>query len=260
MSAQQCVTLHRKLKIFIQSNIMATTTFYAANTRGYANHGWLDTHHSFSFAGYHDPSRVHFGALRVLNDDTVKGGFGFGKHPHDNMEIITIILDGALEHADSMGHTQTIHTNEVQVMSAGTGIYHSEYNHDKTKDVTLLQIWIFPEAKELKPRYDQRMYDPAGRKNQLQLLVAPMDATEDALKINQQAYIYRTTAEAMQSVQYKLHDAAHGVYVFNISGKAVVSGQLLQDRDAVGIEGAATIDIIAQEQADLVILEVPMAW
>jgi redox-sensitive bicupin YhaK (pirin superfamily) len=138
---------------------MANTIFHAADKRGHANHGWLNAHHSFSFAGYYDPTKVHFGVLRVLNDDIVAPGMGFGKHPHDNMEIITIVLDGLLEHADSMGHKQTIAPNEVQVMSAGTGVYHSEYNHSKDKPVNLIQSWIFPNKKGVTPRYDQVVFD-----------------------------------------------------------------------------------------------------
>lgn len=154
---------------------MSNIIFHAANERGHADHGWLNAHHSFSFAGYHDPSKIHFGALRVLNDDIVAPGMGFGKHPHDNMEIITIVLSGALEHKDSMGHTQAIKTNEVQVMSAGTGVFHSEYNHSHTEEVNLLQIWIFPEKRNVEPQYDQRLFDPAERINKWQTLVSPVD-------------------------------------------------------------------------------------
>ena len=131
---------------------MAKTIFHAADKRGHANHGWLNAHHSFSFAGYHDPSKVHFGALRVLNDDIIAGGTGFGRHPHDNMEIITLALDGVLAHKDSMGHEQTIEPNEVQVMSAGTGLEHSEYNHDAKKSANILQTWIFPNKRNVQPR------------------------------------------------------------------------------------------------------------
>ncbi len=163
---------------------MATINFHPANTRGFADHGWLKANHSFSFAGYHDPSRIHFGALRVLNDDIIAGGMGFGKHPHDNMEIITVVLDGALEHKDSMGHTQALYPNEVQVMSAGTGVQHSEYNHSREQNVNVLQLWIFPDKKNVAPRYGQTVFDPAERVNKLQTLVSPIDKTDDGLKIH----------------------------------------------------------------------------
>lgn len=237
---------------------MAKTIYHAANTRGHANHGWLDTFHTFSFAGYNDPSRIHFGALRVINDDTVKGGFGFGKHPHDNMEIITVVLDGALEHADSMGHTEAIQANEVQVMSAGTGIFHSEYNHNKDKDVSLFQIWIFPEKKNVTPQYDQVKFDPTERINNLQLLVSPMDKNESRLKINQQAWIYRTQLEKGKTLEHTMHSNKNGMYVLAIDGSANVNGQILNKRDGAGISDTDTISITANETADLLLLEVPM--
>src|ERR1044071_556810 len=151
------------------------TVLHKANTRGHADHGWLNAHHSFSFAGYYDPEKIHFGALRVLNDDIVAGGMGFGKHPHDNMEIITIVLEGALEHQDSMGHTQALYPNEVQVMSAGSGVTHSEYNHNRDKKANLLQIWIFPKERNVTPRYEQTVFDEKERVNTLQPLVSPID-------------------------------------------------------------------------------------
>ena len=166
---------------------MAKIIFHPADKRGHANHGWLDAHHSFSFASWYDPTKVHFGALRVLNDDIVDGGMGFGKHPHDNMEIITIVLDGKLEHKDSMGHAQQIIPNEVQVMSAGSGVTHSEYNPDPDKKTNLLQTWIFPNKKNVTPRYDQKMFPPEDRLNKLQTIVSPVDNTDEGMKINQDA-------------------------------------------------------------------------
>ena len=237
---------------------MAKTIFHAADKRGHANHGWLDAHHSFSFASWYDPTKVHFGALRVLNDDIVNGGQGFGRHPHDNMEIITIVLDGTLEHKDSMGHAQQIVPNEVQVMSAGTGVTHSEYNPDPNKKVNLLQTWIFPEKENVKPRYDQKTFPAEDRVNQLQMLVSPIDNEDAGLKINQQAWIYRTTLEKGKSITHDLHSSGHGVYIFVIDGKVTIGDQVLNKRDALGISETSTIGISADEKSDVLIFEVPM--
>jgi redox-sensitive bicupin YhaK (pirin superfamily) len=237
---------------------MATTVFHAADTRGHADHGWLNAHHSFSFAGYYDPSRIHFGALRVLNDDIVAGGQGFGKHPHDNMEIITIVLDGALEHKDSMGHTEAIYPNEVQVMSAGTGVFHSEYNHDDTDAVNLLQLWIFPNKKNVEPRYGQTFFTPEERVNTLQPLVSPIDNADPGLKIHQEAWIYRTNLKAGKSITHQLHSDNHGVYVFMIDGNATANGQALNKRDAAGISSTDTLELTAIADSDILLVEVPM--
>lgn len=239
---------------------MANTIFHAADTRGHADHGWLNAHHSFSFAGYHDPSRIHFGALRVLNDDIVAPGMGFGKHPHDNMEIITIVLDGALEHKDSMGHTQAIHPDEVQVMSAGTGVFHSEYNHNKDKAVNLLQTWLFPNKKNVQPRYDQRVFPAAERVNQWQAIVSPIDNDDPGMKIHQDAWIYRSTIEAGKSLEYNLHSTGNGVYLFMIDGSATTEGQALSKRDAIGISETGKITIDATADTEVVLFEVPMEW
>lgn len=237
---------------------MAKTVLHRAGSRGHMDHGWLNTYHSFSFAGWHDPERVHFGVLRVLNDDYVKAGFGFGKHPHDNMEIITIVLKGALEHQDSMGHTQAIKPGEVQVMSAGSGIFHSEYNHSKDEDVHLLQIWIFPDKKNVTPRYDQQMFDIEKRKNQWQMLVSPMDTADEGLKIHQNAWIYRSSIDKSGTLNLQAHSGQHGFYVFNIEGSLIVEGQELTARDALGIWQAPQINISAREQSEVLVLEVPM--
>ncbi|MES2701301.1 MAG: pirin family protein [Bacteroidota bacterium] len=237
---------------------MANTVFHPADKRGHANHGWLDAHHSFSFASWYDPSKTHFGALRVLNDDIVAGGQGFGKHPHDNMEIITIVLDGTLEHKDSMGHTQQIVPNEVQVMSAGTGVHHSEYNPDAHKAANLLQTWIFPKEKGVTPRYDQATFAPEGRVNELQALVSPMGTDDAGLKIHQDAWIYRTAVSGGRSVGHRLHTEGHGAYIFVITGKVTVGDQVLGRRDALGISKAEAFEIVANEDSDVLILEVPM--
>ena len=239
---------------------MAKTIFHAAGKRGHANHGWLDAHHSFSFAGWYDPAKVHFGALRVLNDDIVAGGEGFGRHPHDNMEIITIVLDGTLEHKDSMGHAQQIVPNEVQVMSAGTGVTHSEYNPDPKKKVNLLQTWIFPKEKGVQPRYDQKAFAPEERLNQLQLLVSPIDNHDAGLKIHQDAWIYRTTLEAGNNVVHQLHNNNNGAYIFVIDGKLKIGDQVMNKRDAIGISEAENFEINALDKSDVLIFEVPMTF
>jgi len=237
---------------------MAKTVLHPADSRGHLDHGWLDTYHSFSFGGWHNPERIHFGMLRVLNDDYVKGGFGFGKHPHDNMEIITVVLKGALEHQDSMGHTQAIHSDEVQVMSAGSGVFHSEYNHNKNEDVNLIQIWIFPKERNVTPRYDQRQFDASERVNKLQMLVSPMGAEDEGLKIHQDAWIYRTTIEAGASVEHVLHSAQNGVYIFVLEGKLSVADSELSARDAIGVSEVSAVHLEAKESCDVLLLEVPM--
>ncbi len=237
---------------------MANTIFHAADKRGHANHGWLNAHHSFSFAGYYDPTKVHFGVLRVLNDDIVAPGMGFGKHPHDNMEIITIVLDGLLEHADSMGHKQTIAPNEVQVMSAGTGVYHSEYNHSKDKPVNLIQSWIFPNKKGVTPRYDQVVFDAQERINQLQTLVSPIDSNDKGLKIHQDAWIYRTTLESSKEITLTPHSKDHGFYIFVLDGKINAGTQLLNKKDALGVSDTETFIISGIDTSDVLIYEIPM--
>jgi len=237
---------------------MATTIFHPADKRGHADHGWLNAHHSFSFAGYYDPQKVHFGALRVLNDDIIAGGMGFGRHPHDNMEIITIALEGALAHKDSMGHEQVIYPDDVQVMSAGSGITHSEYNHDPKQPANILQTWIFPNKENVKPRYDQRNFDRAGRLNQLQTIVSPIDREDEGMKIHQDAWMYRATLEAGRSLTLKAHSADHGFYIFLIDGAVNAGGQQLGKRDAVGISDAETVDISSTAQSELLIFEVPV--
>lgn len=237
---------------------MANITYHPADQRGHANHGWLDAHHSFSFASWYDPSKIHFGALRVLNDDIVSPGMGFGKHPHDNMEIITIVLEGTLEHKDSMGHTQQIVPDEVQVMSAGTGVHHSEYNPDHKNRTNLLQTWIFPKKKGVQPSYDQATFPQSERINKLQPLVSPVDNSDPGLKINQDAWIYRTSLEAGSTVKHELHTAGNGAYIFVITGKVTVEGKTLGRRDAVGLSDISSLQIIAEEASDVLIFEVPM--
>jgi quercetin 2,3-dioxygenase len=234
------------------------TVIHPGDSRGHANHGWLDTYHTFSFADYFDPERIHFGALRVLNDDFVEGGKGFGRHPHDNMEIVTIMLEGELRHSDSMGHTEVLHRNEVQAMSAGTGIFHSEVNNLPDTPLNLLQIWVFPEQRNIKPRYEQKGFDPVLRKNQWQLLVAP-DQSKGTLDIKQRSWFSRIDITGGKSTKYELYNKENGVYLFVIGGKILVENDLhLHRRDGAGIWETGSISLFAEEDAELLAIEVPM--
>jgi quercetin 2,3-dioxygenase len=233
------------------------SVLHKAETRGHANHGWLNAHHSFSFAGYYDPERIHFGALRVLNDDIVAGGMGFGFHPHDNMEIITIPLSGQLEHKDSMGNSGTISKGEVQVMSAGTGIEHSEKNKNNDKPVNLLQIWVFPDTKNVEPRYDQRAFDLSAAKNSLLNIVSPMGSAE-GLNIHQHAWFHLGKLDKDFSLSYDLKDKQNGIYAFVIDGSVTINGEKLNKKDGLGISDADKLNIKATSDAELLLMEVPM--
>lgn len=232
-------------------------TVYKANSRGHADHGWLNAWHSFSFAGYHDPEKIHFGALRVLNDDTVAGGMGFGMHPHDNMEIITIPLAGQLEHKDSMGNTGIISKGEVQVMSAGTGIHHSEKNKSTKDPLKLLQIWVFPDTKNVQPRYDQKAFDLAAEKNKLVNIVSPIGEKE-GLNIHQHAWFHLGRLDKDFSTTYELKDKQNGVYAFVIDGDVTINGEKLENRDGMGIYETDTLEIRSGSEAELLLMEVPM--
>lgn len=230
---------------------------HKADSRGYANHGWLKSSHSFSFAGYYNPERVHFGALRVLNDDRVTGAMGFSKHPHDNMEIVSIPLFGDLEHKDSMGNSTVIRQNDVQIMSAGTGIVHSEYNKNKDQEVHFLQIWVFPKERNIKPRYDQKTFDSADRQNRLQTVVSP-DGKE-GVAINQDAWFSMGIFDKGYKSEYQLNDNNNGVYIFVLEGDFMVNGQALNRRDGLGILNNEIISIEAlSEAAEVLLMEVPM--
>jgi len=233
------------------------TVLYKANSRGHADHGWLNAWHSFSFAGYHDPARVHFGVLRVLNDDTVAGGMGFGMHPHDNMEIITIPLSGQIEHKDSMGNTGVISKGEVQVMSAGTGIQHSEKNKNPNEVVKLLQIWVFPDKKNVKPRYDQKAFDLDAAKNNLLTIVSPIGEKE-GLNIHQDAWFSLGKLDKDFSTTYQLKNKEHGVYAFVIDGEVTINGEKLSRRDGIGITESNKLEIKADKESELLLMEVPM--
>jgi len=236
---------------------MTNLILHKSNSRGHANHGWLNAHHSFSFANYQHPDRVHFGALRVLNDDIVAPGMGFGAHPHDNMEIVTIPLRGALEHKDSTGRNEVIRTNDVQIMSAGSGIRHSEYNASKSEDVNLLQIWVFPKQRNIEPRYEQKTFNPADRINKFQTVVSPITA-EGGVWINQDAWFSLAQIEAGQSIQYDLHKAGNGVYFFVIDGSVEIEEQQLDKRDALGLTPDAPIALKAKTGTTVLAIEVPM--
>lgn len=235
------------------------TELHPANERGHASFDWLNTYHSFSFATYFNPTREKFGCLRVLNDDTIAGGSGFDLHPHNNMEIITIMLEGALEHRDSMGNTQVINTGEVQVMSAGTGIYHAEYNHSETDLAKLLQIWIFPREKGLKPRYDQKLFTDQNSQNQLLTLVTPDTRPEDAaLWIHQDAYLSTINFKAAMSFGYKIRIPGNDVFAFVIEGKTSVDNKILESRDAIGISDTELFQIEAVSDSKILFIEVPV--
>ena len=235
------------------------TIIHKSNTRGFADHGWLKSHHTFSFAGYQNPERMNFGMLRVLNDDIVQPEMGFGTHPHQNMEIISIPLKGALSHKDSMGNKRAIEVGEVQVMSAGTGLTHSEFNDSKTDDVNFLQLWIIPEEMSVKPNYEQRKFSDEARLNQLQTVVAPKDKLEgEALPISQQAYIFRSTLEANKSLELNLRSKNNGLYIFVAEGEVEVEGNTLSTRDAIGISEARRVSLKSDEKSEIIIIEVPM--
>lgn len=233
------------------------TVIHKANTRGHANHGWLDSHHSFSFANYYDPSRVHFGLLRVLNDDIVKGGMGFGTHPHDNMEIVSIPLSGALEHKDTTGRNEIIKTNDVQIMSAGSGIAHSEYNASKTEPVNFLQIWVFPKLKNIPPRYEQKTVNPEDRVNNLQTVVSPEKDSSGVL-INQDAWFLLGNLKKGFSTDYTIKKNGNGVYAFVLNGDVTIDSQKLNKRDGIEISEVDKISITADTDAEILLIEVPM--
>ncbi len=233
------------------------TVLHKAGTRGHANHGWLDSYHSFSFANYYNPNRMNFGVLRVLNDDVVDGGKGFGTHPHDNMEIISIPLEGDLEHKDSMGNTAVIKQGDVQVMSAGTGIFHSEYNKSKADKVRFLQIWLFPKKRDVEPRYDQITLEDLGTKNKLQQILSP--SKDDAgVWIHQDAWFHMGDLEAGCAETYELKKAGNGIYAFLLEGQVKIGDQLLSKRDGLGMWDTASIDIQVEQDAKLLLMEVPM--
>jgi hypothetical protein len=233
------------------------TLLFKADDRGTADYGWLKPNYYFSFAQYHDPAKVHFGLLRVLNDDFIAGGGAFPTHPHDNMEIITIPFSGAIKHKDSTGGEGTIKAGDIQIMSAGTGVQHSEANASATDPVTLFQVWIFPKERNIKPRYDQKTFDMAERVNQWQTVVSPI-AADNALWINQDARFSLTNLDAGKAIDYTTAFKNNGVFLVVINGSAEVNGQQLNKRDALGISEMENFNVKAVEDAELLAIEIPM--
>lgn len=241
------------------SKIMDNSVLHKATTRGQVNHGWLNSHHSFSFANYYNPERMHFGVLRVLNDDVVAPGMGFGTHPHDNMEIISIPLEGDLEHKDSMGNIATIRHGDIQVMSAGTGIQHSEYNKNKDADVKFLQIWVFPNKLNLTPRYDQITLNTNDRHNRLQQILSP-NADDAGVWIHQDAWFHLGKFDKDFATDYTIKKAGNGLYAFVLNGDFLIANTEVNNRDGFGIWEVTNVPIKALSQdAEILLMEVPMS-
>jgi quercetin 2,3-dioxygenase len=235
------------------------TILHKANTRGHANHGWLDSYHTFSFGGYYQADRIRFGVLRVLNDDTVAGGMGFGTHPHDNMEIISIPTSGDLEHQDSMGNTQVIRQGDVQVMSAGTGIQHSEKNKNHDQPVEFFQIWVIPNQKNVEPRYDQQHFSDTDKHNRLLTIVSPLGSNDSGVQIHQEAWFSLGKLDKDFQTIYELKKNGNGVYVFVIDGEVSINGEVLQRRDGLGITDTTGFDLKANTDAEVLLMEVPVS-
>ncbi len=233
------------------------TTYHASGSRGFASHGWLEARHTFSFAGYYDPNRVHFGMLRVLNDDIIQPAEGFGTHPHDNMEIVTIPITGALQHRDSMGNGSVITRGEIQVMSAGSGITHSEFNASATEEANTLQIWIFPEKRDIPPRYDQMSYEPGLIRNQFKVLISP-DHIPGTLWVNQQTWFSLGDFDAGHSQEIHWNRKDHGIYMFLIDGGVRVGEHHLEARDGLGIWDTESVNVECTKDSRLLLIEVPM--
>ncbi len=236
---------------------MKNTVLHKANERGHADHGWLNAYHSFSFANWYNPDKVQFGVLRVLNDDTIAPGMGFGTHPHDNMEIITIPLEGDLAHKDSMGNAEIIKFGDVQVMSAGTGIRHSEFNPNEDKRTKLLQIWLFPNKRNVEPRYQQITLDVNDRQNKLQQILSP-NPEDSGVWIHQDAWFHMGKFEKGITKTYNVKRNENGVYAFVISGSITINGQVLETRDALGITKTEILEITATSDAEILLMDIPM--
>ena len=230
---------------------------HRSEERGKAEHGWLHTRFSFSFADYHNPERMNFGALRDLNDDIIDAGAGFPTHPHDNMEIVTIVLEGAIEHKDSTGGHGIIPIGDIQRMSAGSGVQHSEFNASKTEPVKLLQIWVIPKEQNIEPSYEQKTFDKKDRKNKLQLVVSGYKE-KDTLYTHQNSRYYLGTLGANVKVKHSFKSTKHGVYVFVISGKIRVGNEELSEKDAVGVTETSEFEIEALTKSEVLLIEVPM--
>lgn len=233
------------------------TVLHKADTRGHADHGWLNSHHTFSFAAYQNPERMHFGVLRVLNDDQVAPGKGFGSHPHDNMEIISIPLEGDLEHKDSMGNVTTIKEGDVQVMSAGTGIFHSEYNKNDDKQVKFLQIWVFPNKRNVEPRYDQISIREIEKKNAFYQVLSP-NPDDEGVWVHQDAWFHLGKFESGATDTYTIKKEGNGVYVFVLEGTVDINGQQLEKRDGFGLWETDSFDLKSNTDSRVLLMEVPM--
>jgi len=236
---------------------MKKTIFHKADTRGDANHGWLHSKHTFSFANYYNPQRMHFGALRVLNDDIVKGGEGFGMHPHDNMEIISIPLIGDLEHKDNMGNVAVIKEGDVQVMSAGAGVFHSEYNKNPDKDVNFLQIWVLTNKKNVEPRYDQISIRDLEKENAFYQILSP-NADDQGVWIYQEAWFHLGKFKEGVTETYHFKKEGNGIYIFLLEGEIDVEGQILERRDGYGVSGTDKVYVKATKDSRVLVMEVPM--
>jgi len=255
--------LQALLILIINSSLLMAQpnkVLHISTSRGHADHGWLDTYHSFSFANWHNPERMHFGALRVLNDDHVAAGRGFGRHPHDNMEIISIPLSGDLRHEDSMGNVAVIREGDVQVMSAGTGVVHAEFNDSDTEDVRFLQIWIFPNERNLQPRYDQRNFASASQPNKWQRIVQPIGVGGDGVEIHQNAWLHLGRWVEGEAFIYDLNAKENGVYIFVLEGQIQAEGETLNRRDGMGISKVDKIQFSSKADSKILVLEVPMQW
>ncbi|UOX34413.1 pirin family protein [Flavobacterium sediminilitoris] len=238
---------------------MTNSVIHKADTRGNANHGWLNAYHSFSFANWYNPDRIQFGALRVLNDDTIAAGMGFGTHPHDNMEIITIPLEGDLAHKDSMGNSSIIKSGDIQVMSAGTGIQHSEYNPNENQQTKLFQIWLFPNKQNVTPRYEQITLNKEEQKNNFSQILSP-SPEDNGVWIHQDAWFYLSNFDKDFSKKLNLKKEGNGFYIMNIEGKIEVNGSTLEKRDAIGIWDTETININAITESKFLVMEIPMNY
>lgn len=230
---------------------------HRANTRGVANHGWLNSYHTFSFTNYYNPERMGFGTLRVINDDIVAPSMGFGTHPHQNMEIISVPIRGALKHKDTMGNEHIIKKGEIQAMSAGTGLQHSEYNHSPKEDVNFLQIWVLPKKRNIKPNYSQKEFPEEARQNKLQLIVSP-DGRENTVEVNQDAFFSLVKLDEGKEISYSKYQKQNGVYFFVIDGKVDVNGESLDLRDGLGNESMDNFKLSSKSQSEVLIMEVPM--
>ena len=235
------------------------TVYHSATTRGHQDHGWLKANHSFSFANWHNPERVHFGALRVLNDDYIAAGTGFGTHPHDNMEIITIPLIGDLTHQDSMGHAAVICEGDIQVISAGTGIYHSEQNKRQDSPVELLQLWLFPNQQNVTPRYDQISIRDLKKENAFYQILSPHQDDEGSW-IHQDAWMQLGDFSKETKTTYTLGAPSNGVYVFVIDGSIEIDGQTLNQRDALGVWDTTSIDLNITKNSRVLLIDVPLKF